>query len=402
MGNKANGNGFSGGPESRGADNGSASSTISEDTEAADKTYTSTGDSENALRIDNGATVTLSNVSVTKESGDTSDADADFYGTNAGILAENGSTLTLTNASISTSASHGNGIFSYGEGTTVNISDSTITTTGNNSGGIMTTGGGTMNAVNLTVSTSGNSSAAIRSDRGGGNVKVSSGSYTSSGVGSPAIYSTADISADGAALSASNSEAVVIEGGNSVTLTNSYVSGNNETLNGQSTVKTNVLIYQSMSGDASEGSSSFNMTGGTLQSGTGVMFHVTNTTTTINLSGVTLSGTEEGLLNASADAWGNAGRNGGNVTLNASGQTLSGDVTVDNVSSLTLNLTDESTYTGQVTSDGNTAVTIEEGSTWTLTGNCTVSSLTNNGTINYNGYTITLSDGTVLGENTKA
>ena len=32
----------------------------------------------------------------------------------------------------------------------------------------------------------------------------------------------------------------------------------------------------------------------------------------------------------------------------------------------------------------------------TLTGDCVITSLTNNGTINFNGYTITLADGTVL------
>ena len=44
----------------------------------------------------------------------------------------------------------------------------------------------------------------------------------------------------------------------------------------------------------------------------------------------------------------------------------------------------------------NAAVTIESGCTWTLNGNCTISSLANNCTINFNGYTITLIDSTVL------
>ena len=44
----------------------------------------------------------------------------------------------------------------------------------------------------------------------------------------------------------------------------------------------------------------------------------------------------------------------------------------------------------------NAIVAIENGCTWNLTGNCTLTSLTNNGTINFNGYTITLADGTVL------
>ncbi|MBQ3471725.1 MAG: hypothetical protein IJH17_05090, partial [Clostridia bacterium] len=133
--------------------------------------------------------------------------------------------MTITNANVVSAAQNGNGVFSYGSGTVVNISDSAITTSADNSGGIQTTGGGTTNASNLTVETSGNSSAAIRSDRGGGTVVVDGGTYTSHGNTSPAVYSTADITGSNAALTANNSEALVIEGKNSITLKNSTVSG---------------------------------------------------------------------------------------------------------------------------------------------------------------------------------
>ena len=201
----------------------------------------------------------------------------------------------------------------------------------------MTTGGATTNATNLTVSTSGNSSAAIRSDRGGGTVNVTEGTYDTTGVGSPAIYSTADITVSDATLKATNSEAVVIEGGNSVTLENVSITGSNAALNGQSTQKTNVLIYQSMCGDASEGSSTFTMTGGTMTAETGSMFHVTNVTTTINLENVEFNYSSDSsvFLDASADSWGSS-RNGGNVTLNLVNQDIMGAITSDSVSSVTV------------------------------------------------------------------
>ena len=264
-----------------------------------------------------------------------------------------------------------NGVFSYGSGTTVNVSNTTITTTGNNSGGLMTTGGATMNAENLTVSTSGNSSAAIRSDRGGGTVNVTSGTYDTTGVGSPTIYSTADITVSGATLSATNSEAVVIEGGNSVTLDDVDITGSNTTLNGQSTQKTNVLIYQSMSGDASEGSSSFTMTGGTMTAETGSMFHVTNVTTTITLENVdfTYASDSSVFLDASADSWGSSGKNGGNVTLNLVNQAITGAITSDSVSSVTVNL--------------------DSDSTWTLTGDSYVTAFNGDlSNVDLNGYTL--------------
>ena len=311
-------------------------------------------------------------------------------------------------------AQNGNGVFSYGEGTVVNISDSTITTTADNSGGIQTTGGGTTNATNLTVKTSGNSSAAIRSDRGGGTVVVNKGTYESNGYNSPAVYSTADITVKNATLTANNSEALVIEGQNSITLENCDVTGNMSDTKGSSSEENvhNVMIYQSMSGDAEVGTSNFSMTGGTLTSQNGDMFYVTNTHCTLTLSGVKIVNQDSnGVLmrvvgNSASHGWGTAGSNGAQVDATFDSQTIEGDIVVDTISTLNLTLSDSSSFTGTINIidnaeggtavDNNAVVTIEKGSTWTLTGNCTISSLDNQGTINYNGYTITLADGTVL------
>ena len=393
---------------------GSSANTISEDGTYTDTTYTSTGDDENALRVD-GATVTLDGITVDKSAGATSNTEnGDFYGVNAALLATNGANVTITNATVTSSAQNGNGVFSYGSGTTVNISDSTITTTADNSGGIQTTGGGTTNAANLVVSTSGNSSAAIRSDRGGGTVNVDGGSYVSNGYNSPAVYSTADITVKNAILTANNSEALVIEGKNSITLENCTVTGSMSDTKGSSSEENvhNVMIYQSMSGDADVGTSTFSMTGGTLTGKNGDMIYVTNTHCVLTLSGVTIKNEDaDGALlrvagNSASHGWGTAGSNGAQVEFTADGQTLNGNIVVDTISTLNMKLTGGSTFTGTINivdnTQGGTAVsdnavvTIESGCTWTLTGDCTITSLTNSGTINFNGYTITLADGTVL------
>ena len=393
---------------------GSSANTIDEDGTYSDETYTSTGDDENALRVD-GAEVTLTGITVSKNGGSSSNTeDGDFYGMNAALLATDGATVTIKDATVTSDAQNGNGIFSYGSGTTVNVSDTTITTTKDNSGGIQTTGGATTNASNLTVSTAGNSSAAIRSDRGGGTVDVDGGTYTSSGYNSPAVYSTADITVKNAKLTAKNSEALVIEGENSITLENCTVTGNMSDTKGTSSDENvhNVMIYQSMSGDAEVGTSEFSMTGGSLTSKNGDMFYITNTNCTLKLTDVTIKNEDsEGYLmnicgNSASHGWGTAGANGGNVTFTASDQILKGDIVVDTISTLNMKLTDSSTFTGTINivdnaesgtavSD-NAVITIDSGCTWNLTGNCTVTSLTNNGTINFNGYTITLADGTVL------
>ena len=393
---------------------GTSATTITEGGTYSSTSYSSTGDDENALRID-GATVTLDSVTVDKSAGSSSNTeDGDFYGQNAALLATNGANVTIKNATVNSYAQNGNGIFSYGTGTTVNVSDSTITTTADNSGGIQTTGGGTTNAANLTVNTSGNSAAAIRSDRGGGTVVVDKGTYTSNGYNSPAVYSTADVTVSNATLTANNSESLVIEGKNSIKLNNCDVSGNMSSTEGSSSDENvhNVMIYQSMSGDAEVGTSEFDMTGGSLTGNNGDMFYITNTHSIINLSNVDITNKDADAYlmrvtgNSAARGWGKAGANGAQVEFTASNQTLNGDIAVDTVSTLNMTLTDSSDFTGTINIidnaqngtavDNNAVVTIDSDSTWTLTGDCTVTSLENNGTINFNGHTITLADGTVL------
>ena len=392
---------------------GTSANTISEDTNISDEEYVSTGDDENALRVD-GANVSFDNISVNKESGSTSSPEnGDFYGINAAILATNGANVTISNANINSNAQGGNGVFSYGEGTIVNISDSTIVTTKDNSGGIQTTGGATTNASNLNVTTSGSSSAAIRSDRGGGIVNVDGGTYTSNGYNSPAVYSTASITIDDAELIANNSESLVIEGENSITISNSTISGNMSSTNGtsSSTNVHNILVYQSMSGDANVGTASLSISDSTLTNNNGDLIFVTNTDAIITLENVDIIDNTNGyyLLNvAGTDRWGNSSSNGGNVTFKAINQILDGDIVVDSISTLDFTLSDNSTFTGTMniisntntdnTVSDNICVTIESGSTWNLSGDCTISSLVNLGTINYNGYTITLADGTVLSD----
>lgn len=351
--------------------------------------YSASSDGEHAVTAD-GKSVTVSGATVTK-TGNASSEEADFSGDNAAMLAENGGTLTVSNSTVTTAGSHANGIFSYGTGTTVNVSSTSITTTGSNSGGIMTTGGGTMNASNLTVNTSGNSSAAIRSDRGGGTVTVNGGTYTTSGSGSPAIYSTADITVKNASLKSTAAEGIVVEGANSVTLRNTSVSASNTVLNGKAATYQTVMLYQSMSGDAADGGSSFSMTGGTMTSGNGNVFYVTNTNASITLNGAKIVNAGGGaLLSAAAGPWGSSGSNGGNVTFSMKNETLSGNISIDSSSAMNLYLSNTD-YTGAISGGGSIYVEVPEGSTWTLTGDSAVTSLTAAaGSINLNGHTLTV------------
>ena len=366
---------------------------------AEGETYSNTADGEHVITAD-GESASYAGITVTK-TGEASGDEADFYGANAAIFATNGATLDLSEISVSTAGTHANAVFSYGEGTTVNIVDSVIETSGNCSGGLMTTGGGTMNAENLTIHTIGNSSAAIRSDRGGGTVNVTGGSYTTEGVGSPVIYSTADITVSDADLTSTSSQGVVVEGKNSVTLNNVDLSASNVSKNSdKSDWYQAVMIYQSMSGDAAEGLAAFTMNGGSLTNRNGDVFFVNNTSATIDLSGVQIVNEDASgvFLRAAAAGWGSEGSNGGHVTLTASDQTIDGDMLVDSVSTLNLYLNEGSSFTGAINPDGEEGqvyVELSGGSTWTLTGDSAITSLTcEAGSIDLNGYTLTV-DGVV-------
>ena len=382
----------------------SAVKEITKDENITTGEYKSTNADENAILVTGNIESTLTGIKVTK-TGDSDGGDnTSFYGTNSAIIAKSGANLTIKNASITTNATGANGVFSYGgsattnnqssDGTTINISDSTITTSKDNSGGIMTTGGGTMNATNLTVTTAGTSSAAIRSDRGGGTVIVNKGTYKTTGKGSPAIYSTANITVKNAKLISTTSEGAIIEGKNSITLENAELTDTNNQLNGQSTTYKNIFLYQSMSGDAATGEAVFTSKDSTITTNKGDSFYVTNTTSTINLENNKIINNDKtgNFLRIQKDSWGTSGSNGGIVTLNLTNQEVSGNIVVDSISKLTMKLANGSSFKGSInnSNEGEVSLTLDKTSTITLTGDTYVKSLTNadttNSNINLNGY----------------
>lgn len=381
------------------------------DTEESGQSYTSEGTDESAVLVSNGANVTLKDFTVNRTSEDSKGGDSSsFYGVGASILVTDG-TVDLKGGTITSDADGAAGAFSYDKGT-VNISDTAITTTGNTAGGIHAAGGGTVNAENLTVHTSGESSAAIRSDRGGGTMRVKGGSYTSSGTGSPAVYCTADIEVEDAKLTAENSEAVCIEGLNSLSLTNCDLSGHIQE-NEQNDCDWTVILYQSMSGDSEVGNAVLNMTGGSLTSENGGLFYTTNTESTFYLNNVNItpSSNNEFFLkctgNANKRGWGQSGANGADCSFTAENQKMEGDVVWDSISNLKFKMTEGSILTGGFIQDescagnggsGTADLSIDATSTWIVTKDSQLSSLTNKGTIkDTEGKTVTIkgSDGTV-------
>ena len=336
-----------------------AVNTYSEDTSISNESISSTGTDENAILVTNQANVSLDNVTIDRTSSDSTGGDSSsFYGVGAAVLATDG-TVNISNSTITTNASGGAGIFAYGDGV-ANVSDTTINTTQDTSGGIHVAGGGTLHATNLTVETNGGSAAAIRSDRGGGTMTVNGGSYTSNGSGSPAVYCTADIDIQNATLTATGSEAVCIEGLNSLKLTDCDLTGDMPE-NEQNDCTWTVILYQSMSGDSEVGNSTFSMTGGSLTSKNGGLFYTTNTESTFYLSDVdiTYSDSNDFFLkctgNSNARGWGQSGANGADCIFTADNRDMTGDVIWDSISDLDFDMVNGSTLIGAFVQDESNA-----------------------------------------------
>lgn len=371
-----------GGPgSSQGVDSYDAVNGYTSDTEVDGETIASTGTDENAVNVSEGASVTLKDATITRDSSESTGGDnSSFYGVGAAVLATDG---------------------------TAYVKGGTVTTDA--------AGGGTFYGWDLDVETNGESSAAIRSDRGGGKMVVDGGTYTSNGTGSPAIYSTADIAVNEATLAANGSEAICIEGLNSVHLYDSDLTGNMSD-DSRNDCTWNVILYQSMSGDSEVGNSTFEMDGGSLTAKNGGMFYTTNTESTITLDDVDITNAEDSEFflkstgNSNQRGWGTTGANGADCLFTAIDQKMEGNVIWDSISDLDFYMTGESMLTGAVTQDESNAgdggdgycnLYIGEDATWIVTGDSTVSALHCAGTIEDNeGKTVAVkgTDGTVYVE----
>ena len=407
------GQGGPGGQDS-GVDSYAAANEYSSDETVSDTSLESTETNENAALVSNGAEVTFNNDAISRTSSDSQGGDnSSFYGVGAAVLATDG-TAYVKDSTITTDSKGGAGLFAYGDGT-VYAADTDISTQQDTSGGIHAAGGGKLYAWDLSVETNGESSAAIRSDRGGGTMVVDDGTYTSNGVGSPAVYCTADIAVNNAELTANGSEAVCIEGLNSLRLYNSNLTGNMSDDDQNDTTWT-VILYQSMSSDSEVGNSTFQMDGGTITSKNGGLFYTTNTECTIALKDVDITYNDDSEFflqctgNNNQRGWGQSGSNGSDCNFTADSQDMKGNVIWDSISDLDFYMTNGSTLEGAFVNDetyagnggdGYCNVVIDKDSTWTVTGDSKITSLSNAGTItDADGKTVSVvgTDGTTYVE----
>ena len=366
---------------------------VTENKSIAHESMTNTTADQNAFIGKNKAVIDIENSVFDKTGDTTSDDNSNFHGQNAVVLGIDGSQINIKGSNITSNSKGSNAVFATGEGSVINVENTNIHTKSDSSRGLDATYKGTVNGKNLTITTEGAHSATLATDRGGGTITAEAAKLTTSGEGSPVIYSTGNIIVNNVNGIANNSEIGVVEGKNSITLTNSNVTGYKD--NG-------FMLYQSFSGDAENGIARLKAENNTLTThATGAFLYVNNTTAEVDLSNNAISMPNTStLVKAAADSrWGKTGENGGHLTLRTSNQELSGNILADSISTIALDMTNGSSLVGAVNTD-NTAkevtVKLSKDSNWILTGDSYVKSLNNEDTtgsnIHLNGYKLVVAN----------
>lgn len=341
---------------------------------------------ENVVHVMDGAVATISNSSfVNGGEGGGGDASS-FYGVGATLFVSDGE-MYVENVDIDSQASGGAGVFAYDNGVAY-VSNATIHTEQASAGGLHVAGGGTLYAWDCDVETeAAMAAAAIRSDRGGGTMVVDGGRYVTNG-GTGAVYVTADISIHDAYLYTGGSEAVAIEGKNTIRLFDCELEGSMLSGDLNDGKVWNIIVYQSMSGDADVGTSEYDMIGGQLTTHAGPILYNTNTSSYITFKDVDIIRGDDTTYflqvtgNSSSRTWGTAGKNGANCIFSAYEQEMIGDIVYDTISNLDLYVLEGSHFTGALlcddslngghTGDGLNNVYVDADSTWTVTGDSVI------------------------------
>ena len=366
---------------------------VTENKSIAHESMTNTTADQNAFIGKNKAVIDIENSVFDKTGDTTSDDNSNFRGQNAVVLGIEGSQINIKGSNITSNSKGSNAVFATGEGSVINVENTNIHTKSDSSRGLDATYKGTVNGKNLTITTEGAHSATLATDRGEGTITAEAAKLTTSGEGSPVIYSTGNIIVNNVNGIANNSEIGVVEGKNSITLTNSNVTGYKD--NG-------FMLYQSFSGDAESGIARLKAENNTLTThATGAFLYVNNTTAEVDLSNNVISMPNTStLVKAAADSrWGKTGENGGHLTLRTSNQELSGNIMADSISTIALDMTNGSSLVGAVNTDNaakEVTVKLSKDSNWILTGDSYVKSLSNEDTtgsnIHLNGYKLVVAD----------
>lgn len=314
----------------------------------------------------NGVDLILTKLRVNKTSGSILDEDRRETGRNSALLADGGSRVVVEFCEVVSHAAQADGITASGEGTRVKLQEGSVTTNRAASTALSAIHGAEIAVQKTEVNTAANQSPAFYA-YDGGSVEITEALGQNAGQASPLFHSSGVIHATKCRMSSAKWTIGNVENGQLFLNKNELKSGG----------ICGFLLYSTKSNDVE---SMLELIDNTISVAEGPLFLVTNNNNAqITVKGNKITSKSDDLMHVRADDWGKKGSNGGHATFVVNKQSLSGNIFVDSISSLQVNLNKGGKLNGQINGKENRCaqvrVKLGAGSSWTSKGESYLTSI---------------------------
>lgn len=314
----------------------------------------------------NGVELILTRLRMNKTSGAVSDQDRRETGRNSALLADGGSQVLLEFCDVKSHSAQADGITASGKGTKVTLQEGVVNTSRAASAAVCAIHEAEVTVNKTNVSTESNQSPSFYA-LDGGIMNVTEAMGENSGQASPLFHSSGTMHGTKCRMSSAKWTIGNVEDGLLFLNKNELKAGG----------ICGFLLYGTKTNDVQ---SNLTLVGNKITVSEGPVFLVTNNNNAqITVQGNNINCKSDDLIQVRADDWGVKGSNGGNAMLWVNKQSLQGDILVDSISSLHVNLNKKAKLNGQINKIENRCaqvrVKVAAGASWTSKGESYLTSI---------------------------
>ena len=325
---------------------------------------------QSVIYATNAVDLYLTNLRMNKTSGGIMADDRRETGVNSALLADAGSKVRVDMCDVISHSAQADGVTASGEGTRIIMVKGTLNTTRQASAGVVSINNALVTVTETDVNTVDHQSPSYLAHNGG-EMTVTKAFGLTTGQASPIfLVSDGTIKADKCRVKSGKWTVGSVDSGLL------EVTGGELTAGGVC----GFLVYGTGKADAPRAKDCLVLVKNKIQVGEGPLILVTNAAGEVTLTKNKISYKNDAVIAVKADEWGVKGKNQGDAVINLENQSLSGDIYVDSISSLVLNLNKSGKLKGNITGnpcDGRTiAVNLAKGSSWSTKGDIYVNSIT--------------------------
>lgn len=355
------------------------------------KSLTNNQNNQNVILVQKTDNAKLKKAELIKTDNSDSEGLSLWRGQNAALLVAPYSQATIENSSISTTGDGASGVVGSGKKVKITATGLTVRTDNRVSQGVGAAYGAEVFLKQSNISTYGFQSPALATaTKTESSLTANDVTLRTYGQNSPLISSTGTMKLTAINGEATNGTLGLLEGDTEVSFTNSQLKGAN-----------GFYLYQSDLGTANKGTTKLNISQSRItETGTAPLFNIAGTKAQIKLQGTTINQPKNAIflqVVSGADSFSIARTSDSNsqVRLQATQQTINGDILADRGSKVEVKLSQNSTLTGAI-NPGNTAkqasLSLSKDSVWNVTADSYLTELNNddatNSNIHTNGHTV--------------